>query len=163
MLLLIPLGLTRTFNLGLSRLKDSQFRPQIRNLLELSISNLASPKLGPSATLSAARTASTVRVPAPPHLAEREQMLAGGHGHAHGRTMAMVDPIGVYGQMGLAELSLIALRNGAAGDGRRPQDPACQRTKGSCFRPVVPLVASANGGGWEAGMCHLHGVTTDSK
>jgi hypothetical protein len=82
---------------------------------------------------------------------KREQVLAGGHGHAYGRTIAMVDLITLYGLMGLAELSLIALRNGAAGDGRRPQGTACQRTKGSCFRLVVPLVASANGGGWERG------------
>jgi hypothetical protein len=37
------------------------------------------------------------------------QVLAGGHGHAYGRTIAMDDLIGLYGRMALAELSLIAL------------------------------------------------------
>jgi hypothetical protein len=99
----------RTLNLGLSRLKGSQFRPQMRNVLELSISNLTSPTLGPSATYRR----HAPRQPFERHQHDirpkREQALAGGHGHPYGRTIAMVDLIGVYGRMDLAELSLIAL------------------------------------------------------
>jgi hypothetical protein len=144
--------------LGHSRLKDSQFRPQIRNLLELSFRNPVRPKLRPSATYRR----HAPRQPFEHHQHDvwpkRERVLAGGHGHAYGRTIAMVDLISPYGRMGLAELSLIARFRTAQqvkGGGRQPP-----LANGSCcFRPVVPLVASANGGGWEVEMCHHHGVT----
>jgi hypothetical protein len=140
MLLLIPLGLTRTFNLGLSRLKDSQFRPQIRNLLELSFRNPVRPKLGPSSTYRR----HAPRQPFEHHQHDvwpkREQVLAGGHAHTYDKAMATVDLISAYGRMVLAELSLIARsRTAKQVIGDRRQTPLANGS--SCFRPVVALVA----------------------